>query len=228
MFCNPVWGAPMMLDFAQLRDDMVADLRRQGIRNKAVLQAMGTVPREKFVPESHLEYAYYNGPIPLPANQTISQPFVVALMLSALRLQPHFTALEVGTGSGYAAAVLSLLVKQVHTVERQEVLVTYAQTRLNEFGYANICVHLGDGTLGWPDAAPYDAIIVAAGGPTVPVSLRKQLRENGRLIMPVGSQKRQKLLLVWHKPNGHFGQKTLTPVRFVPLIGSEGWDGGEQ
>ena len=218
----------MMLDFAQLRDEMVADLRRQGIRDTAVLRAMGTVPREKFVPDSHLEYAYYNGPIPLPANQTISQPFVVALMLSALRLQPHFTVLEVGTGSGYAAAVLSLLVKQVHSVERQEVLVAYARTRLNELGYANVCVHLGDGTLGWPPAAPYDAIVVAAGGPAVPASLRNQLRANGRLIMPVGSQKKQKLRLVWRKPSGHFGQKTLTPVRFVPLIGSEGWDDGEQ
>ena len=213
----------MTLEFEQLRAEMVADLRNQGIRDTAVLQAMGTVPREKFVPEEHLEYAYYNGPIPLPANQTISQPFVVALMLSTLRLQSHFNTLEIGTGSGYAAAVLSHLVRQVHTVERQEVLVAYAKSRLRKLGYANICIYLGDGTLGWPPAAPYDAIVVAAGGPTVPISLRNQLSENGRLIMPVGSQKKQKLLLVWRKTDGQFGQKTLTPVRFVPLIGSEGW-----
>ena len=218
----------MTLDFAALRAEMVADLRGRGIRDTAVLQAMNTVPREHFVPESHLELAYYNGALPLPAKQTISQPFVVALMLSALKLQPHFNVLEIGTGSGYAAAVMSLLVRQVHTIERQEELVAYAKTRLNQLGYANIAVHLGDGTLGWPAAAPYDAIVVAAAGPTVPLSLRDQLGENGRLIMPVGSQKKQKLQLVWRKSNGQFGHKTLTPVRFVPLIGSEGWHRREQ
>lgn len=213
----------MSNDFARLRAEMVANLQQQGIRDTAVLQAMNTVPRELFVPAKHLEQAYYNGPIPLPAHQTISQPFVVALMLSVLKLQPHFNALEIGTGSGYAAAVLSLLVQQVHTVERQEKLVEYAKTRLSRHGYTNVAVHLGDGTKGWPPAAPYDAIVVAAGGPTVPISLRNQLAENGRLVMPVGSHKKQKLELVWRKPDGQFGYKTLTPVRFVPLIGSEGW-----
>jgi protein-L-isoaspartate(D-aspartate) O-methyltransferase len=213
----------MTLDFNQLRAEMVEDLRKRGIRDTAVLQAMNTVPREQFVPESHLEHAYYNGALPLPAKQTISQPFVVALMLSALKLQPHFNVLEIGTGSGYAAAVMSLLVRQVHTVERKEELVAYAQSRLNQLGYENIAVHQGDGTLGWPNAAPYEAIAVAAAGPTVPISLRDQLGAKGRLIMPVGSQKKQRLELVWRKPNGQFGQKTLTPVRFVPLIGSEGW-----
>jgi protein-L-isoaspartate(D-aspartate) O-methyltransferase len=206
---------------------MVADLGERGIDDTAVLQAMSTVPREAFVQEDHLEYAYYNGALPLPAKQTISQPFVVALMLSALKLQPQFNVLEVGTGSGYAAAVLGQIVRQVHTVERQEALVAYAKTRLQQLGYANICVHQGDGTLGWPEAAPYDAIVVAAGGPTVPVSLRDQLGENGRLIMPVGSYQKQKLQLVWRKKDGRFGQKNLTPVRFVPLIGSEGWAEGD-
>ena len=214
----------MTLDFSKLRAEMVADLQKQGIRDTAVLQAMNTVPRELFVPKKHLEHAYYNGPIPLPAKQTISQPYVVALMLSILKLQPNFTVLEIGTGSGYAAAVLSLLVQQVHTVERQETLVVYAQTRLNQLGYANVSVHLGDGTLGLPDYAPFDAIAVAAAGPAVPISLRDQLAENGRLIIPVGSRKKQKLELIWRKVDGQFGQKTLTPVRFVPLIGSEGWE----
>jgi len=214
----------MTLDFEALRAEMVADLRKKGIQDTAVLQAMNTVPREQFVPESHLEHAYYNGALPLPAKQTISQPYVVALMLSVLKLQPHFNVLEIGTGSGYAAAVLGQIVQQVHTIERQEELVAYAQTRLNELGYKNIAVHQGDGTLGWPEAAPYNAIVVAAAGPAVPLSLREQLGKNGRLIMPVGSQKRQKLQLVWRKSNGQFGQKTLTPVRFVPLIGSEGWN----
>jgi len=214
----------MSLDFKKLRTEMVVDLQKRGIQDTAVLQAMNTVPREQFVPESHLEHAYYNGALPLPARQTISQPFVVALMLSALKLQPHFNVLEIGTGSGYAAAVMSLLVRQVHTVERQEELIAYAKIRLNQLGYANIAVHLGDGTLGWPTAAPYNAIAVAAAGPMVPISLREQLEENGRLIMPVGSQKRQKLQLVWRKSADQFGQKTLTPVRFVPLIGSEGWE----
>jgi len=218
----------MTIDFDKLRAEMVEDLRKRGIRDTAVLQAMNTVPREQFVPESHLEHAYYNGALPLPAKQTISQPFVVALMLSALKLQPHFNVLEIGTGSGYAAAVLGQIVQQLHTVERQEELVAYAKTRLNQLGYTNIVVHQGDGTLGWPDAAPYDAIVVAAAGPKVPLSLRDQLGENGRLIMPVGSRKKQRLHLVWRKPNGQFGHKTLTPVRFVPLIGSEGWQKREQ
>ncbi len=213
----------MTLDFEALRAEMVADLQKRGIQDTAVLQAMNTVPREQFVPESHLEHAYYNGALPLPAEQTISQPFVVALMLSALNLKPHFKVLEVGSGSGYAAAVLGQIVQQVHTVERQEELVAYAKARLEQLGYGNVAVHLGDGTLGWPEAAPYDAIVVAAAGPKVPLSLQEQLAVNGRLIMPVGSQKKQKLHLIWRKSNGQFGQKTLTPVRFVPLIGSEGW-----
>ncbi|WP_420644969.1 protein-L-isoaspartate(D-aspartate) O-methyltransferase [Candidatus Leptofilum sp.] len=212
------------MDFAKLRAEMVADLRKRGIKDTAVLQAMNTVPREAFVQEDHLEYAYYNGALPLPAQQTISQPYVVALMLSALQLQPQFNVLEIGTGSGYAAALLGHIVRQVHTVERQEKLVAYAESRLGQLGYANIFVHFGDGTLGWPEAAPYDAIVIAAGGPVVPVSLRDQLGINGRLVMPVGSYKKQKLILVTRKANGKFSQKTLTPVRFVPLIGSEGWE----
>ena len=216
------------MDFEKLRSDMVASLRNRGIDDTAVLQAMNTVPREAFVQEKHLEFAYYNGALPLPAKQTISQPYVVALMLSALKLEPHFNVLEIGTGSGYAAAVLGQIVRQVHTVERQEKLVVYAKSRLEQLGYTNICVHLGDGTLGWPEAAPYDAIVVAAAGPVVPVSLRDQLGENGRLIIPIGSQKKQRLQLVWRKASGQFGQKTLTPVRFVPLIGSEGWEDDDQ
>jgi len=215
------------MDFEKLRAEMVADLQERGIEDTAVLQAMRTVPREVFVQEDHLEYAYYNGALPLPAQQTISQPYVVALMLSALKLQPQFTVLEIGTGSGYAAAVLAQIVRQVHTVERKEALVAYANARLQQLGYTNVQVHLGDGTLGWPEAAPYEAIVVAAGGPTVPVSLRNQLGVNGRLIMPVGSYKKQKLQLVWRKKDGRFGQKTLTAVRFVPLIGSEGWAEGD-
>jgi len=216
------------MDFEKLRAEMVADLQERGIEDTAVLQAMRTVPREVFVQEDHLEYAYYNGALPLPAQQTISQPYVVALMLSALKLQPQFTVLEIGTGSGYAAAVLGQIVRQVHTVERKEALVAYANARLQQLGYTNVQVHLGDGTLGWPEAAPYEAIVVAAAGPTVPASLREQLGVNGRLIMPVGSYKKQKLQLVWRKKDGRFGQKTLTPVRFVPLIGSEGWDDADQ
>ncbi|MCB8925697.1 MAG: protein-L-isoaspartate(D-aspartate) O-methyltransferase [Ardenticatenaceae bacterium] len=216
------------MDFEKLRAEMVADLQERGIEDTAVLQAMRTVPREVFVQEDHLEYAYYNGALPLPAQQTISQPYVVALMLSALKLQPQFNVLEIGTGSGYAAAVLGQIVQQVHTVERKEALVAYANARLQQLGYTNVQVHLGDGTLGWPEAAPYEAIVVAAGGPTVPVSLRDQLGVNGRLIMPVGSYKKQKLQLVWRKKDGRFGQKTLTPVRFVPLIGSEGWADADQ
>lgn len=211
--------------FADQRARMVEkQLKARGIRDPAVLEAMRIVPRENFVPKSYRKYAYRDGPIPIPNRQTISQPYVVALMVSALHLQPTDKVLEIGTGSGYAAAVLSRIVRAVYTVERHERLVQYARQRLAGLGYDNVWVHHGDGTLGLPEHAPYDAIIVAAGGPDVPPSLREQLAIGGRLVMPVGRHRRQqKLMRITRHGPDHFTKKDLGAVAFVPLVGEEGW-----
>ncbi|MCB8923378.1 MAG: protein-L-isoaspartate(D-aspartate) O-methyltransferase [Ardenticatenaceae bacterium] len=212
--------------FPQQRQQMVEQqLRARGVRDTAVLQAFNTVPRELFVPRPHRVYAYDDTPLPIPAGQTISQPYVVAHMLALLALRHSNRVLEVGTGSGYAAAVLSRIVAEVHTVERHQVLVDYARKRLMQLGYENVFVHHGDGTRGWPDAAPYNAIIVAAGGPGVPESLKEQLAVNGRLVIPVGPNPRQqRLILVKRTGETTYRQRELSPVAFVPLIGVEGWE----
>ena len=216
---------PEQEKFAAQRARMVEKhLKARGIRDPAVLEAMSIVPREHFVPPSYRKYAYRDGPIPIPNRQTISQPYVVALMISALNLQPTDRVLEIGTGSGYAAAVLSRIVRAVHTVERHEHLVHYARQRLAGLGYDNVWVHHGDGTLGWPEHAPYDAIIVAAGGPDVPLSLRQQLAIGGRLVMPIGRHRRQqKLIRITRHGPDHFTKKDLGAVAFVPLVGEQGW-----
>jgi len=214
----------MAFDFAAERARMVAkQIEGRGITDAAVLQAMRTVPREAFVLEEHLSLAYQDSPLPIPANQTISQPYVVAFMIEALQLKPEDKVLEIGTGSGYAAALLGQIVKEVHSVERHEKLVWFARERLASLHYENIQVHHGDGTLGWPDAAPYDGIVVAAGGPFVPPSLREQLAVNGRLVMPVGKRGNQHLIRLRREENDRFFEKRLGPVKFVPLIGEEGW-----
>jgi protein-L-isoaspartate(D-aspartate) O-methyltransferase len=212
-------------DFAIERATMVmAQLRERGIRDTAVLNAMNIVPRETFIAESYKEYAYKDSPLPIPANQTISQPYVVALMISLLELKPDDRVLEIGTGSGYAAAVISRIVKTVYTVERHERLVNYAHRCLDELGYNNIHLHHGDGTLGWAEHAPYDAILVSAGGPTVPSTLRDQLAINGRLVIPIGRhQRRQHLVRVARLSQDQFSEKSYGAVAFVPLVGAEGW-----
>lgn len=213
-------------DFVTMREQMVTvQLQEREIIDDAVLDAMRTVPRHVFVPKRFQRYAYADIPLPILAGQTISQPYVVAYMLSALRLQPTDRALEVGTGSGYAAALLGAMVREVHTVERHKPLVTYARERIRLAGYAdNVHVHQGNGTLGWPDNAPYDAILVSAGGPAVPKPLKEQLAPNGRLIIPVGPQQRQQILVrVVREEDGRFTQTELGPVSFVPLIGKAGW-----
>ncbi|MDX1664028.1 MAG: protein-L-isoaspartate(D-aspartate) O-methyltransferase [Candidatus Promineifilaceae bacterium] len=215
--------------FTEQREQMVRrQIARRGIKDAAILRAMRAVPREAFVPAAHSHAAYKDTPLPIPASQTISQPYVVALMLNALDLEAEDRALEVGSGSGYAAALLGQIVREVHAVERHKELVAYARTRLDELGYANVHVHHSDGTTGWPPAAPYDAIMVSASGPDVPASLREQLAVGGRLIMPVGGARDlQTLLLVQRLPDAPDGpryrQKDLGGVRFVPLIGEEGW-----
>lgn len=202
-------------------------LRQRGIDNAAVIAAMRAVPREHFVSPRFHEYAYRDGPIPLPGNQTISQPYIVALMISLIQPQPDHRVLEVGAGSGYAAAVLAQIVRAVYTIERHEALVRYAQQRLGALEMDNVQVRHGDGTRGWLEAAPFDGIIVAAGGPYVPPTLRKQLAINGRLVMPVGKRSSQSLVVVTRVDADRYNQERVSPVRFVPLVGEEGWERGE-
>ena len=213
-----------MDNFALQREQMVEEqLVARNIIDTAVLRAMQIVPREMFVPKAYQEFAYRDGPIPISAGQTISQPYVVALMLSLLHCRPTDRVLEIGTGSGYAAAILSQMAMHVYTVERHEELVALAQSRFDQLGYENVSCKQADGSLGWSEHAPYDRIIVAAAGPKVPKTLQMQLAINGRLIMPVGKRKRQNLMLVERVAATEFRQKRLQPVRFVPLIGAEGF-----
>jgi len=205
---------------------LVELLSRRGIQDHRVLQAMGRVPREGFVPPELEEYAYEDAPLPIGEEQTISQPLVVALMAQAAEIGPGDRVLEVGTGSGYAAAVFAELAAEVYTVERHASLAHGARARLDALGYENVRVLHGDGTLGWPEHAPYDAILVAAGGPDVPKPLLAQLAPGGRLVIPVGrTQREQSLLRVVRTPGG-LVREDLGGVRFVPLIGRAGWPGG--
>lgn len=215
----------MGIDYATLRSDMVRrQIAGRGVRDWRVLEALRTVPRELFVPEHLAEFAYDDTPLPIGEEQTISQPFVVALMAEALELQPGDKVLEIGAGSGYAAAVLSRLVHEVVTVERHAPLAWQAQERMVRLGYANVHVVQGDGTLGWPERAPYDAIVVAAGGPEVPPALLDQLAPGGRLVIPIGPDPRtQSLVRVRRWPDGSLAREELGAVRFVPLIGAQGW-----
>jgi len=212
------------------RERMVANqIERRGLRDPAVLAAMREVPREAFVSDKHQEYAYDDGPLPILEGQTISQPYVVALMIEALELKPEERVLEIGTGSGYAAAVLSRIAAKVFTIERFETLVEYARANLALAGYDNVFVHHGDGTLGWPEHAPYNAIIAAAGGPKIPDALKGQLADGGRLVMPVGSaQRAQQLVKLIRLPEGKYRERKLSHVRFVPLIGEQGWEKEER
>lgn len=211
--------------FKRKREQMVErQIKGRGIRDPAILDAMREVPREHFVVKEYQASAYDDTPLPIPAEQTISQPYVVALMIRALRLRGDEKVLEVGAGSGYAAAILSRIASEVHAVERHLELAEYARERLAALGYDNVHVHHGDGTRGWPDAAPYDAIMVSASGPRIPDPLRQQLVVGGRLVMPVGrSRGLQSLIRVTRIAEDKFHDRNLGGVRFVPLIGEEGW-----
>jgi protein-L-isoaspartate(D-aspartate) O-methyltransferase len=212
-------------DFETRRKDMVEyQMARRGIRDRRVLDAMRTVPREAFLPEHLAEFAYEDTPLPIGEEQTISQPYVVALMAEALELSPGDRVLEIGAGSGYAAAVLSRVAREVHAIERHGSLAEQARRRLEQLGYTNVHIHHADGTLGWSAAAPYDAIVVAAGGPDVPPALRDQLAPGGRLVIPVGKDPRlQKLVRVRRTADGADRREDLGDVRFVPLVGAQGW-----
>lgn len=201
---------------------MVAEqVERRGIDDARLLAAMRATPREAFIDESLRAHAYDDGPLPIGEGQTISQSFIVAEMIAAARISPSGRVLEVGAGSGYAAAVLGYLAREVHGVERLATLADSARARLARLGYANVHIHTGDGTLGWPEAAPFDAIIVSAAGPRVPAPLKAQLSEGGRLVMPVGESV-QRLIRIMRAGDA-FAEDMLDEVRFVPLIGEHGW-----
>jgi protein-L-isoaspartate(D-aspartate) O-methyltransferase len=197
-------------------------LRRRGISDDRVLAAMARVPRELFVPDRLRVYAYDDGALPIGHRQTISQPFVVATICSLLRLTGAERVLDVGTGSGYQAAVLAELAAEVVTIERIPELAEQARTRLVEAGYADVEVRVGDGSLGVPERAPFDAIAIAAAAPTVPGALYEQLVDGGRLVVPRGSRWGQELVLVERTADGPV-ERTFIPVRFVPLLGDEGF-----
>ncbi len=212
-------------DSRDKREQMVRDqIAGRGVRDSAVLEAMRAVPREAFLPPELEEFAYHDTPLPIAEGQTISQPYIVALMTEALQLRPGDRVLEIGTGSGYAAAILGRVASEVYTIERHEELAAVATRRLRELGFHNVRVRHGDGTLGWPEHAPFDAIVVTAGGPKVPRALLEQLAVGGRLVIPVGEEKDlQTLLRVMRTPDGRLVEEDLGGVRFVPLIGAEGW-----
>jgi protein-L-isoaspartate(D-aspartate) O-methyltransferase len=203
------------------RAGLVHELARQGIADERVLAAMGVVPREEFVPLEQRRWAYRNIALPIPQEQTISQPLIVALMAEALRLTPSQRVLEVGAGSGYAAAVLSKLAAEVFSIERHAELASAAADRLRRLGIVNVHIRHGDGTLGWPEQSPFDAISIAAAGPDVPAPLLNQLADGGRLVMPVGSHSGpQNLVGITRRRAGSFDRETLGGVRFVPLVPS--------
>jgi protein-L-isoaspartate(D-aspartate) O-methyltransferase len=214
-----------MLNLASARDRMVdAQVARRGIGDRHVLQAMRRVPREAFVEPGFEEFAYEDSPLPIGEDQTISQPYIVAAMIEGAEVKPGNRVLEVGTGSGYAAAILSRIAGQVYSIERHPSLLQSATERLAKLGYDNIELRVGDGTLGWGDAAPFDAILVAAGGPRVPEKLREQLAIGGRLVIPVGEEgKHQNLLKITREEEDKYEEEDLGPVMFVPLVGEYGW-----
>jgi protein-L-isoaspartate(D-aspartate) O-methyltransferase len=209
--------------FATDRNQMVdVQIAARGVSSARVLDAMRFVPRHKFVQPEHRYLAYSDGPLPIGSGQTISQPYIVALMSELLDLKGGEKVLEVGTGSGYQAAVLAFLAREIHSIERHKWLAQRAEGILDELGLENVSVHVGDGSLGLPKEAPFDAIIVTAAAPSVPQPLLEQLGEGGRLVVPVGSRGGQ-FLEVWRQENGEQLVESLIPVAFVPLIGEQGW-----
>jgi len=215
----------MTTDFASEREAMVErQLRRRGITEPIILDAFRQVPRELFVSDEYAHLAYGDHPLPIEAEQTISQPYIVALMMQAAAIKAGDKVLEVGSGSGYAAAVIGRIAARVIGIERQHELVEVARERLERLGYDNIDILEGDGTKGCPDEAPFDAILAAASGSHVPEPLLGQLAPGGRIVMPIGDPGAvQELVKVTKQDDGILRQENLGAVRFVPLIGEEGW-----
>ncbi len=211
------------LDLDARRQKMVMQqLAERGIHDTRVLDAMGRLPRERFLPADVRHLVYEDCALPIAENQTISQPYMVGIMSEALRLKGGERVLEIGTGSGYQAAILAMLGGQVISVERHPFLAERATVVLRELGFRNIDVVIGDGSRGWPAAAPYDAIIVTAGAPAVPDHLVGQLAPEGRLVIPVGDAKQQMLMRITNRA-GHIQREEIMPCVFVPLIGAYGW-----
>lgn len=211
-------------NFAELRRRLVEHLRERGIIDERVLAATDSVPREEFVSAALHAHAYEDRALPIGLDQTISQPFTVASMCEALQLSGSETVLEIGTGSGYGAAILSRLATWVHTVERLPDLAESARERIKRLGFRNVSVHLGDGSLGWPDAAPFDAIIATAGGDHCPAAFFEQLVEGGRIVIPIGPTPRRQTLTRYTRLDGAIKVESLGEYAFVPLIGADAWD----
>ena len=214
-----------MLDTAYARNLMVErQLERRGVQDSHVLEAMREVPREAFVPENLREFAYEDSPLPIESGQTISQPYIVGYMIASAEIRPGDRVLEIGAGSGYAAAVMSRIAGKVFAIERHDDLTRQAQGRLQRLGYDNVTLRTADGTNGWAEEAPFDAILVAAGGPSIPQVLMEQLDIGGRLVIPVGGEERsQRLVKVTRTSAKHWDEEDLGAVQFVPLIGEYGW-----
>lgn len=212
------------IDFQAARKRMVErQIARRGITSPRILDAFLEIPRHLFVPENQQIYAYQDSPLPIGKGQTISQPYIVAYMTQCLNLDGDEKVLEIGTGSGYQAAILGMLASEVHTIERHKSLADGASILLEKLGFKNITIHVGDGTNGLLDYAPYDAVMVTAAAPEVPLPLLDQLTEGGRLIMPVGGRFGQ-VLHLYTKRKTEIQKDNLAPVAFVPLIGDHGWD----
>jgi protein-L-isoaspartate(D-aspartate) O-methyltransferase len=208
------------------RERLVDTLREKGINDLSVLRAFEMTPRHAFVPTGLRHRAYEDAPLPIGNGQTISQPFVHAMYLQLLKLKGTERVLEIGTGSGYQTVLLAHLSAQVFSIERIGALLQQAQENIRNTGVNNVSLLMGDGTIGWREYAPYDAILVGAGSPTIPQPLVDQLADGGRLLIPVGDRDEQKLVLI-RNTNGKVEQQDVAPVRFVPLVGSHGWSADE-
>jgi protein-L-isoaspartate(D-aspartate) O-methyltransferase len=210
-------------EYARQRKYMIAThIAGRGIHTSRLLSALEMVPRHRFVPEEERDRAYADGPLSIGLGQTISQPYIVALMTDLLMLDGDECVLEVGTGCGYQAAILSRMAREVHTIEIIPELAQRAEQIIKDLGYSNITVHTGDGSLGWADSAPYDGILVAAAAPEAPKALLEQLKDHGRLVIPVGGKGLQEIQ-IWERNGSKFNSKPGIPVSFVPLRGKYGW-----
>jgi protein-L-isoaspartate(D-aspartate) O-methyltransferase len=221
-----VVARPVEAEFRGARQRLVETLREKGIRDLAVLRAFEMTPRHAFVPTGLRHRAYEDAPLPIGNGQTISQPWVHARYLELLHLTGKERVLEVGTGSGYQTVLLAHLVAQVFSIERIPALLHQARENIQRAGVTNVSLLMGDGTIGWREYSPYDAILVSAGAPSIPQPLLDQLAEGGRLLIPIGDREEQKLVVAERK-NGQVEMHEVAPVRFVPLLGSHGWSGAE-